>query len=154
VNTDLDLSFDRVIRASRSEVWAAWTDPASLATWWLPAPLVCRVEHLVVAPGGAFVTSMSDDGASFVPHLNACFLAVESEERIVFTNAIDSTWRPATPAPVAMTAEIRMLDHPDGTDYRVVVRHADIASRDRHETLGFFEGWGAVTDQLAALVER
>ena len=154
MNTDLDLSFDRVIRASRSEVWAAWTDPASLATWWLPAPLVCRVEHLVVAPGGAFVTSMSDDGASFVPHLNACFLAVESEERIVFTNAIDSTWRPATPAPVAMTAEIRMLDHPDGTDYRVVVRHADIASRDRHETLGFFEGWGAVTDQLAALVER
>jgi uncharacterized protein YndB with AHSA1/START domain len=53
-----------------------------------------------------------------------------------------------------MTAEIRMLDHPDGTDYRVVVRHPDIASRDRHETLGFFEGWGAVTAQLAALVER
>jgi uncharacterized protein YndB with AHSA1/START domain len=154
MNTDLDLSFDRVIRAPRSDVWAAWTDPASLAKWWLPAPLVCRVEHLVVAPGGAFVTSMSEDGALFVPHLNACFLAAEHAERIVFTNAIDSTWRPATPAPVAMTAEIRMLDHPDGTDYRVIVRHADIASRDRHETLGFFEGWGAVTAQLAALVER
>ena len=97
---------------------------------------------------------MSEDGVAFVPHMNACFLAAESGERIVFTNAIDSTWRPAAPEPVAMTAEILMRDHPDGTDYRVIVRHPDTAARVRHEELGFFEGWGAVTGQLAALVER
>ena len=57
-------------------------------------------------PGGAFVTSMSDDGIEFVPHLDACFLAVDDGERIVFTNAVDSRWRPATPEPIAMTAEI------------------------------------------------
>ena len=34
----------------------------------------------------------------------------------MFTNAIDSAWRPANPAPVAMTAEITLADHPDGTD--------------------------------------
>jgi hypothetical protein len=52
------------------------------------------------------VTRLSDDGAEFVPHLDACFLAVDELERIVFTDAVDSTWRPSAPAPVAMTATI------------------------------------------------
>ena len=89
-----------------------------------------------------------------MPHLDACFLAVEEAERIVFTNAVDSRWRPATPEPVSMTAEIMMRDHPDGTDYRVVVRHHDPAARARHEQLGFSDGWATVTQQLAALAER
>jgi uncharacterized protein YndB with AHSA1/START domain len=89
----------------------------------------------------------------FVPHLDACFLAVDELERIVFTNAIDSAWRPASPAPVAMAATITLNDHPDGTDYRIVVRHGDPEARAHHGKLGFAEGWGTVTGQLAALAE-
>jgi len=153
IDPRLDLTLDRVIRAPREVVWRAWTDPAQLAQWWVPAPTVARVEQLDVRPGGAFVTSMSDDGAAFVPHTDAVFLVVDDGARIVFSNAIDSSWHPASPEPVAMTAEIVFDEHPDGTDYRVVVRHADPATRDRHEQLGFFEGWGSVTAALAALAE-
>ena len=154
LDPDLDLALQRTIRAPRAAVWDAWTDPASLAAWWLPAPTRCRVEQLDTVPGGAFVTSMSDDGSEFAPHLDACFLAVDVGERIVFTNAVDSRWRPATPEPVTMTAEIIIRDHPEGTDYRVTVRHRDPAARARHEQLGFLDGWGTVTEQLARLVER
>jgi uncharacterized protein YndB with AHSA1/START domain len=154
MNPDLDLGLERLIRAPRKVVWEAWTDPASLARWWLPAPMRCRVEQLDAVPGGGFVTSMSPDGSAFVPHLDACFLAVDVGERIVFTNAVDSHWRPAAPEPLAMTAEIVLSDHPDGTDYRVIVRHRDPAARDRHDELGFIDGWGTVTAQLAELVER
>ncbi len=153
MNPDLDLSLGRVIRAPRKRVWDAWTDPASLAQWWIPAPLRCRVEELDVRAGGAFVTRMSEDGDIFVPHLDACFIVVEDYERIVFTNALDSAWRPAKPQPVAMTAEIVLRDHPDGTDYRVVVRHGDPAARERHADLGFADGWGTVTAQLARVAE-
>lgn len=153
MNPDLDLTIHRVIRAPRASVWNAWTDPADLARWWLPAPTRCRVERLEVRPAGAFVTSMSEDGETFVPHLDACFLVAEDGERLVFTNALDSEWRPADAAPVAMTAEITLRDHPDGTDYRVLVRHGDPAARTRHEELGFIDGWGTVTGQLAELVE-
>lgn len=153
LDPDLDLQIDRVIHAPRSRVWAAWTDPSSLARWWLPAPYLCRVEHLDVVSGGAFVTSMSEDGGTFGPHLDACFLLVDPGERIVFTNALDSRWRPAAPAPVAITAEITLGEHPEGTDYRIVVRHADAGSRAHHEELGFADGWGTVTAQLAAVVE-
>ncbi|MFC4944474.1 SRPBCC domain-containing protein [Pseudonocardia sp. GCM10023141] len=150
---DLDLSIERVIRAPRKDVWAAWTDPASLAQWWIPAPTRCRVERLEVRPGGAFVTQMSDDGAAFVPHLDACFLVVEEFERIVFTNAIDSAWRPTSPAPVPMTAEVVLQDCADGTDYRITVRHGDPADCARHAELGFADGWGTVIGQLAGFVE-
>ena len=153
MNPDLDLTLDRVIRAAPATIWQAWTDPARLADWWLPAPLHCRVERLEPAAGGGFVTSMSEDGATFVPHLDACFLAVDPGERLVFTNAVDSQWRPADPEPVSMTAEIVLRAHPDGTDYHVLVRHGDPTARHRHEQLGFLDGWGTVTDQLARLVE-
>lgn len=150
----LDLTLERVIRAPRSAIWTAWTDPARLEQWWLPAPMVARVEQLDATPGGALVTSMSEDGEEWTPHMDSIFLVVEPDERLVFTNAIDSAWRPAAPAPVPMTAEVTLADHPDGTAYRVVVRHGDPADRDRHEALGFFDGWGAVTDALASLVEE
>ncbi|WP_275415545.1 SRPBCC domain-containing protein [Virgisporangium aliadipatigenens] len=53
-----------------------------------------------------------------------------------------------------MTAEITFAEHPDGTDYRVVVRHGDPTARAHHEKLGFADGWGSVTEQLARLVEN
>lgn len=154
MNPDLDLSIERVIRAPRKVIWDAWTDPASLAQWWIPAPTLCLVDRLEVRPGGAFVTRMSDDGVTFVPHVDACFLLVEEFERIVFTNTVDGGWRPANPDPVAMTAEITLRDHANGTDYRIVVRHGDPAARGRHAELGFAEGWGTVSAQLAQFVER
>ena len=135
LDPELDLRIDRVIRAPRARVWKAWTDPLDLARWWLPAPTLCRVDRLDVVPGGAFVTSMSDDGVTFSPHVDACFVVVEPRER------------------VAMTAEITLGEHPQGTEYRVVVRHADADSRKRHEQLGFADGWGTVTAQLAFVAE-
>jgi len=153
MNPELDLVVERIIRAPRAAVWSAWTDPAKFAKWWIPAPTLCRVERLDVRSGGALVTRMSDDGVDFVPHLDATFLLVDELERIVFTNAIDSTWRPTRPEPVAMTAEVTLADHPDGTDYRILVRHADPAARALHADIGFADGWGSVTKQLAAIAE-
>ena len=149
MNPELDLTLQRVIRAPRAAVWRAWTDPSHFQRWWLPAPLTCKVDILDVRPGGGLITRMSEDGDDFVAHMDASFLLVEELERIVFTNAIDSQWRPADPAPVAMTAEVLFGDHPQGTDYRVIVRHGDPAARQRHADLGFADGWGSVTEQLA-----
>ena len=154
IDPEHDLSLQRVIRASPSDVWRAWTEPARLEKWWIPAPMVSRVDRLDVTPGGGFVTRMSEDGEEFVPHVDSIFLVVEEGRRLVFTNAVTSAWRPADPEPVAMTAEIILDDHPDGTDYRVIVRHGTPAARAHHEELGFFDGWGSVTAALAELVER
>lgn len=151
VNPDLDLTISRVIRAQRQPIWRAWTDPAQLAQWWVPAPARCQVQALDVRPGGSFVTLYSEDGEDFGPHVSGCFLDVVEGERLVFTDTLLGGWRPAE-SPF-MTAVITLRDHPDGTEYAAHVMHRSQADRDNHEAMGFFDGWGTVIEQLAALVE-
>lgn len=151
LNPDLDLTLSRVIKAPRSAVWRAWTDRASFEQWWVPAPAKCKVVEMDLHPGGAFTTQISENGGAFTPHLNACFLAVEEGERIVFTNALVGGWRPAEQP--FMTAIITLRDHPMGTDYVAYVMHKNNADRTMHEELGFYDGWGTVVEQLAKLVE-
>lgn len=102
-------------------------------------------------PGGALTTHISEDGGDFIPHLDACFLEVVTNQRIVFTNALVKGWRPALEP--FMTAVIELKRHPQGTDYTAHVMHKDGEKRDRHEQLGFDDGWGTVIAQLARLVE-
>ncbi len=151
LDPDLDLTVSRVIRAPRSSVWNAWTDAASFEQWWVPAPQVCRVREMDLRPGGSFRTELSSDGVEFGPHITGCFLAVDELERIVFTDALVAGWRPS--AASFVTAVITMRDHPDGTEYSATAMHRDVADRDKHEQLGFHDGWGTVTRQLAELVE-
>lgn len=149
---DLDLTVRRIIKAPRSAVWRAWTDPARFEQWWISAPARCKVVAMDMRPGGAFVTHYSEDGGEFSPHLNACFLAVDDLERIVFTDALLGGWRPAEKP--FITAIITLRDHPAGTDYAAHAMHNNNAAMGRHEELGFYDGWGTVIEQLAALVER
>ena len=107
MNPDLDLTLQRVIRGpSRRRV--AGMDrpvPARAVVGTRPDPVPAST-GLSVRPGGALVTRLSDDGVEFVPHIDASFLVVDELERLAFTNAVDSQWRPANPDPVAMVAEI------------------------------------------------
>lgn len=48
---------------------------------------------------------------------------------------------------------ITLADHPNGTEYTATALHRKGTDRDRHEELGFHEGWGTVTRQVAELVE-
>ena len=151
-NPDLDLTITRVIKAPRPAVWHAWTEPQSFEQWWVPAPARCKVVAMDLRPGGSLVTEISENGGDFAPHLNACFLAVDHRERIVFTNALTGGWRPAEEP--FMTAIITLEDHPLGTNYLAHVMHKSNADRDMHEKMGFYDGWGTVAEQLARLVER
>ncbi|MBN8471552.1 SRPBCC family protein [Corallococcus exiguus] len=156
LNPELDLSISRIIKAPRAVVWKAWTDPSSFEQWWVPAPSRCKVLEMDLRPGGALVTHFSETATSdFGPHLSACFLAVDPLERIVFTNVMVAGWRPADVSGMPlMTAIITLKDHPQGTDYSAHVMHKNSADRNMHHDLGFHEGWGTVTAQLAAIAER
>ena len=151
LDPERDLEISRIIKAPRAAVWAAWTTPESFARWWIPAPALCRVAAMDLRPGGALTTLMSDDGGDFGPHLSACYLEIAEGRRIVFTNALVGGWRPAEQP--MMTAIITLDDHDLGTAYRAVVMHKDNADQTMHRDMGFYDGWGAVTAQLAALVE-
>jgi uncharacterized protein YndB with AHSA1/START domain len=94
-NPELNLSISRIIKAPRSVVWSAWTERETFEHWWVPAPARCRVLEMELRPDGSFVTQISEEGAEFKPHINACFLQIDDCERIVFTDALVGGWRPS-----------------------------------------------------------
>jgi uncharacterized protein YndB with AHSA1/START domain len=151
LDPERDLEISRIIKAPRTDVWDAWTRPEQFAKWWVPAPALCRVAEMELRPGGALTTLISEDGKEFGPHLSACYLEIEAGRRIVFTNALVGGWRPAEQP--FITAVITLDDHDLGTAYRAVVMHKDPETRNTHQELGFYDGWGTVAGQLAALVE-
>jgi uncharacterized protein YndB with AHSA1/START domain len=143
-----DLVISRLLRAPRAKLWRAWTNPELLKEWWCPKPWTTEVRQFDLRPGGGFHTFMQgpDGGTSDNP---GCFLEIVAQTRIVVTSMLTAGWRPATPW-LAMTAIISMADEADGTRYIATVMHPDKATRERHEAMGFFEGWNTGIDQLEA----
>lgn len=147
------LTISRFIKAPQAVVWKAWSTPEHLAKWWIPAPIECKVVKLDLRPGGGFETLMREGGDEFKPHVEACFLEIIPETRMIWTTALSEGWRPVEPW-LALTATITLETEGNGTRYSASVMHKNTADAQKHEELGFQEGWGTTIDQLAAVVER
>ncbi|MBK6458975.1 MAG: SRPBCC family protein [Gemmatimonadetes bacterium] len=147
VGSDYDLEISRVLRVPRALVWKAWSDPAHLKEWWCPKPWTTEVRAFDLRPGGAFHTFMRgpDGGTSDNP---GAFLEVVPQSRLVWTSALLEHWRPAADPWMPMTAYINLSDEGEHTRYVATVLHKDKATRDQHEAMGFFDGWGTCITQL------
>lgn len=53
-----DLEVQRAFDAPASALWAAWTDPDVLRTWWGPQGFTCPVARLDVRVGGVSLVAM------------------------------------------------------------------------------------------------
>ena len=82
--------------------------------------------------------------------MEGVFLEVVPNRRIVFTDAFAAGWVPQTPF---MVGFVELTPHVGGTLYRAGARHWTEEDMNRHEAMGFEEGWTKVADQLAALAE-
>lgn len=148
-----ELTIARLIKASPSTVWDAWSDPAKLALWWIPAPIECRVDKLDLKPGGGFVTRMREGDGDFQPHVDGCFLAAIPEKELVFTTVMTEGWQPVDPW-LAITAILTFEAKDGGTLYAARVLHKTPEDSAKHKEMGFYEGWGTAIGQLADLLER
>ena len=155
---DLDLILERDIDVPPHLVWRAWTQPEHVKKWFTPAPWTTIECEIDLRPGGIFRTVMRSPEGETYPNLG-CYLEVEENRRLTWTNALYPGFRPHV-APEAcpteafsFTAILTFEPHGSGTRYKAVVLHPDADSRQRHEALGFHDGWSAALDQLIALAK-
>jgi uncharacterized protein YndB with AHSA1/START domain len=148
---DRELVLTRLIDAPREKVFRAWTEAELLKQWFAPLPWTTPSATLDVRPGGANAIVMRNPEGNEFPTAGV-YLEVVQNERLVFTDAYTKAWEPAQKP--FMTVILTLEDAGGKTKYTARARHWTVADREAHEKMGFHQGWGQCTDQLAALVAR
>jgi uncharacterized protein YndB with AHSA1/START domain len=143
-----ELVLSRLIDAPRENVYRAWTEPELLKQWFAPHPWSTPHAELDVRPGGANLVVMRGPDGNEFPN-RGVYLEVVRNERLVFTDAYVRAWEPSEKP--FMTVILSFGDEGGKTRYTALVRHWTVADREAHEKMGFHQGWGQCTDQLAAL---
>lgn len=145
-----DLVLERFVDVTPELVWAAWTRPEHVTKWFTPAPWSTVACEIDLRPGGAFRTVMrSPEGQEFPT--SGCYLDVVPNRKLVWTDALVAGYRPSKADPnlgFHFTAAILLEPRGAGTKYTAVAQHGDEEARDKHESMGFHDGWGKALDQL------
>lgn len=147
-STDRELVLTRLIDAPRETLYRCWTEPALMKQWFAPKPYETPVVEVDVRAGGANLIVMRGPDGQDMPN-RGIYLEVVPNERLVFTDAFTEAWQPS--AKPFMTAILTFEPQGDKTLYTARVRHWTVEDREAHEKMGFNQGWGICTDQLAAL---
>lgn len=75
---------ERVIKAPRHLVWAAWMNPETLPQWWGPDGYSCRTKRINLGTGGEWVFDMiGPDGTVYPNHHR--YGEVRAEDRLAYT---------------------------------------------------------------------
>lgn len=149
-----DLELVRRLKARRSILWRCWTEPELLTQWFCPRPWKATDFQVDLRPGGIFANIIRGPNGEVFDNPGGCFLDVQPETRLVWTSALGPGYRPLiTPEDgFAMTAVLTFRDDAGGgTVYTARVLHADTAGKEKHEAMGFHDGWGAATAQMEEL---
>lgn len=153
VDPRLDLVLERFVDVPRHLVWEAWTKPEHLKEWYCPKPFSVSRCEIELRPGGTFHTTIQSPERQEFPY-TGCYLEIIPEQRLVWTLALLPDFRPAPRHEFAtFTAIITLESVGTGTRYVAHVMHIDESCRIKHETMGFYEGWGTALDQLVAHVK-
>lgn len=148
---DHELVLTRLIDAPRDKLFRAWTEPELMKQWFAPLPWTTPSAETDVRPGGASLVIMrSPEGQDFPNH--GVYLEVVRNEKLVFTDAYTSAWVPS--AKPFFTCILTFEDEGGKTRYTARARHWTAEDKAAHEKMGFHEGWGICTDQLAALAAK
>lgn len=145
---DRDLTLTRLIDASPDKLYRCWTDPELIVQWFTPPPWKTVRAETDVRPGGASLIVMRGPDGEETPHPGV-YLEVVPNRRLVSTDAYVRAWEPS--AKPFMTLELTFEAEGGRTRYTARARHWTAEDRKAHEDMGFHQGWGVTTDQLAAL---
>ncbi len=140
--TDTTLVMKRTIKAPAADVYAAWTDPAILAKWFVgTGEYACQVHEADVRIGGKYDFEMTPPQGE--PHrVSGEYREVITNKKLVFTWAWIST-----PERVSLvTIDIKPVGENETIMTLTHARFADTEARDRHSM-----GWTGCFDALEAL---
>jgi len=136
----LSLEIKRFIKAPRDRVYAAWTEPGQLKTWFGPESVKTRNLIADVRVGGQFRWDCTDPEGKGVT-ISGEYRELQPGRKIVFTWRLeeDEDWENHN-----SIVTVEFFDREGGTEVRLThKKHPNEPSRDDHQ-----QGWISVLDKL------
>jgi uncharacterized protein YndB with AHSA1/START domain len=143
-----ELVITRLIDVPRQKLFRCWIEPALIVQWFTPPPWKAVAAEVDPRAGGASLITMQGPDGTLILN-RGLYLEVVPNERLVFTDAYTSAWVPS--AKPFFTGILSFEDEAGQTRYTARARHWTTEDCASHEQMGFHEGWGIATDQLARL---
>ena len=142
------LLLTRLIPAPRHSLFRCWTEPALITQWFTPPPWKTIAAEIDLRPGGASLITMQGPDGTLMPNAGQ-YLEVQADRRLAFTDAFVGDWVPS--AKPFFACLLTFDDEAGQTRYTARAMHWSAEDCAAHEKMGFHQGWGIATDQLAAL---
>jgi len=141
-DSSIHLVVRRTIRATPQRVFAAWTTPEQLMTWWGPKGVRCPSAEVDLREGGTYRFGNEMPSGDMV-WISGEFEVIDRPNKLIYTWSVE----PAAAASERVT--VRFEAREVGTE--VVIVHERItseAARDQHE-----HGWNGCLDGLVVMLE-
>jgi uncharacterized protein YndB with AHSA1/START domain len=143
-----ELSVTTFIDAPPAKVWEVMTRRQE--EWWCPRPWRAVFDVDEKWPGGRCDVTMYGPDGEVHPH-RGIYLAYEEGRRFASTDAVTGDLEPSGPFMIGIW---EVAPEGNGTRYTARARHWNEEDRERHEEMGFAEGWQACAAQLKELCEN
>lgn len=144
-----EIVLTRVIDASAEKLFRCWTEPALITQWFTPPPWKTIRAEIDLRAGGSNCIVMQGPDGTEMPN-RGVYLEVVPNRKLVFTDAFTEGWVPSEKP--FFTGVLTFEDLGNGkTRYTARARHWTLEDTQAHEKMGFHQGWGIATDQMAAL---
>ena len=91
ISTDTPLVLRRRYTASPERIWALWTTPQGIASWWAPEGFSTTVDALELHPGGALVYTMTATGPEQIAFMDQAGMPRSTTSHKVFTELDEPT---------------------------------------------------------------
>ena len=146
-----EMSLTRLLDAPADKLFRCWTTPELIKQWFAPKPYTTPVAEVELKVGGHNSIVMRSPDGQDIP-CPGSYLEIVPNRKLVFTDAFTGDWNPREGAPF-MVATVTFEPEGNKTRYSATVRHWTEADREKHEQMGFHQGWGQCADQLEALAK-
>ncbi|MGV3278540.1 SRPBCC family protein [Rickettsiales bacterium LUAb2] len=158
INPKLDLILERTLDVNAKLVWKAWTEAQNLPKWFCPKPWRVDDCKIDLKSGGIFSFTMYGPAGEIIPN-QGCFLEITTYKKLVWTSALTENYRPSIIGKnndmFFFTAKVLIEAIDDQTTkYVAIAMHDTKENREKHEKMGFHEGWGICCDQLVNEIKK
>jgi uncharacterized protein YndB with AHSA1/START domain len=144
LDENMKIQVSKIIRAKRERVYAAWTNPRTISTWFGPPNRITTGVRVDLRVGGEYYFEMT--GEDLDPRIavaSGIYTEIVPNERLSFTWL--ATWAPGEETLVTVS----LKDVAEGTEVTILHEHfSSVESMKGHE-----QGWMGALTNLAKAVE-